>query len=135
MKKNNIQIFLIISLMLIILMKIDFFKKTFFIINKPYNERFIDAYNKNQFSGFCTKESHGYVYFIKNKYQLIYPPKIINLSQERMKLPYWIFGKNKREIKNNKIILLNYNSNKNFNLDNFLIKNNYNNQCFFLVNK
>ena len=135
MKKNNIQIFLIISLMLIILMKIDFFKKTFFIINKPYNERFIDAYNKNQFSGFCTKESHGYVYFIKNKYQLIYPPKIINLSQRRVKLPYWIFGKNKREIKNNKIILLNYNSNKNFNLDNFLIKNNYNNQCFFLVNK
>ena len=135
MKKNNIQIFLIISLMLIILMKIDFFKKTFFIINKPYNERFIDAYNKNQFSGFCTKESHGYVYFIKNKYQLIYPPKIINLSQRRMKLPYWIFGKNKRKIQNNKIILLNYNSNKNFNLDNFLIKNNHNNQCFFLVNK
>jgi hypothetical protein len=116
-------------------MKIDFFKKTFFIINKPYNERFIDAYNKNPFSGFCTKESHGYIYFIKNKYQLIYPPKIINLSQNRVKLPYWIFGKNKREIQNNKIILLNYNSNKNFNLDNFLIKNNYNNQCFFLVNK
>ena len=121
--------------MLIIFMKIDFFKKTFFIINKSYNERFIDAYNKNQFSGFCTKESHGYIYFIKNKYQLIYPPKIINLSQKRVKLPYWIFGKNKREIQNNKIILLNYNSNKNFNLDNFLIKNNYNNQCFFLVNK
>ena len=53
MKKNNIKIFLLLTLVLVFFLKIDFFKKTFFLFTKNYNERFIDAYNTNYFSGFC----------------------------------------------------------------------------------
>ena len=135
MKKNNIQIFLLLSLVLIFLLKADFFKKTFFLFTKNYSERFIDAYNNDYFSGFCSKESHGYIQFIKDKYQLTHPPKIINLSEKRRKTPYWIFKKNKNKINENQVIILNYNSNKKFNFDNFNIEDNYYNKCFFLVKK
>ena len=135
MKKNNIQIFILLSLVLIFLLKADFFKKTFFLFTKNYSERFMDAYNNDYFSGFCSKESHGYIQFIKDKYQLTYPPKIINLSEKRRKIPYWIFEKNKNKINENQAIILNYNSDKKFSFDNFNIKNNYNNNCFFLVKK
>ena len=135
MKKNNIKIFLLLTLVLVFFFKIDFFKKTFLLFTKNYNERFIDAYNTNYFSGFCSKESHGYIHFIKNKYQLTYPPKIINFSEKRRKVPYWIFEKNKSQIDKNQVIILNYNSNKKFNFDNFNIEDNYYNKCFFLVKK
>ena len=95
----------------------------------------MDAYNNDYFSGFCSKESHGYIQFIKDKYQLTYPPKIINFSEKRRKIPYWIFEKNKNKINENQVIILNYNSDKKFGFDSFNIKNNYNNNCFFLVKK
>ena len=90
MKKNNIQIFLLLSLVLFFLLKTDFFKKTFFLLTKNYSERFMDAYNNDYFSGFCSKESHGYIQFIKDKYQLTYPPKIINFSGSKSK-KFFIF--------------------------------------------
>ena len=133
MKKNKTYLFLILVLVLIII-KNDFFKKSFFIITKSFGERFIMAYKKNQFSGYCSKEAHGYVRFIKDEFSVENPPKIINFSEKRVKLPYWIFSKNKK-IKDDKIILLNFRENKNFNFNDYLIKNNFNNQCFFLIKK
>ena len=133
MKKNKTYLFLILVLVLI-LMKNDFFKKSFFIITKSFGERFIMAYKKNQFSGFCSKEAHGYVRFIKDEFSVESPPKIINFSEKREKLPYWIFSKNKI-IKDDTIILLNFRENKNFNFNDYLIKNNFNDQCFFLIKK
>lgn len=134
MKKNKTYLFLIFVLVLIILMKNDFFKKSLLIITKSFEERFIMAYKKNQFSGYCSKEAHGYVRFIKDEFSVENPPKIINFSEKRVKLPYWIFSKNKK-IKDDKIILLNFRENKNFNFNDYLIKNNFNNQCFFLIKK
>lgn len=134
MKKNKAYLFLILGLVLIILMKNDFFKKSFFIITKSFEERFIIAYKKNQFSGYCSREAHGYIRFIKDEFSVENPPKIINFSEKRVKLPYWIFSKNKK-INNDTIILLNFQENKNFNFNDYLIKNNFNNQCFFLIKK
>lgn len=135
MKKNKASLFLTLALLTILLMKNDFFKNIYFVITKNYETRFISAYNKNQFSGYCSKESHGYVYYIKNKFDVNEPPKIINFSEKRMKLPYWIFNKNKQIINKEKLIILNYDESKSFDFNNYLIKDNFNNRCFFITKK
>ena len=81
MKKNKAYLFLILRLVLIILMKNDFFKKSFFIITKSFEERFIIAYKKNQFSGYCSREAHGYIRFIKDEFSVENPPKIIIIAK------------------------------------------------------
>ena len=135
MKKNRTYLFLIFGLISIILMKNNFFKNSYFIITKNFDERFYLAYKKNQFSGYCSKESHGYVRFIKDKFSVVLPPKIINFSEKRMKLPYWIFSSNKNKVNHDQIILLNFQSNINFDFKNYLVKDNFNDQCFFLIKK
>lgn len=135
MSYKNINFFLILSLFIIFFAKIDFAKKTFFLISKTYNERFTEAYNKNLFSGFCSKESHGYINFIKNKFELKKTPKILNFTEKRNKIPNWIFYNNQNKYTNDQIILINYTANKEFNFDNYKIKNNFLNSCFFLIVK
>ena len=135
MNKKKMYVFFIIGLLSILIMKVDFFKNSYFVLTKNFHERFIIAYNKNQFSGFCSKESHGYIKYIKYKFNIKNPPKIINFSDKRTKLPYWIFSQNKKEIKNDKIILTNYQLNNDFDFNNYLIKDNFNNKCFFLIKK
>lgn len=135
MRKNKTYLFLILCLLSILLMDNNFFKKSFFIITKSYDERFISAYTKNQFSGYCSKEAHGYIKFIKYKFTIKNPPTIINYSDKRVKIPYWIFTKNKKKINDNEVILLNFRDNKKFNFNDYIIKDNFNNQCFYLVRK
>ena len=125
--------FIILGLIFVLLVKLEFFKNSYFLINKSFNERFITAYEKDYFSGFCSKESHGYIKYIKNKFQLKKSPKIVNFSEERVKLPYWIFYKNKKKINENELILVNLKSKNNFNFDNYIIKDNFNNSCFYLI--
>ena len=130
--KKNYELIILIFLLLILISKIDFLKKTYLIISKNYNDRFIDNYsNLNQFSGFCTKESHGYIFYIKNKFNLNKPPQIINLDKKRRKIPVWIFKQNYNFQNINEIILVNYN-NKDFNFKNYKVIDNYNNKCFYL---
>jgi hypothetical protein len=135
MKTKKIIIFILISITLILLKNIAFFKKTYFVLTKNYQQRFIDGYNKDYFSGYCSKEAHGYVYYIKSKYKDDYSPKIINFEKKRRKLPYWIFYKPYNKINENKIILLNYNNSKEFKLDKFIVIDNYNNKCMYLKKK
>ena len=116
-------------------MKVEFFKKSYFILTKNFHQRFIKAYDNNQFSGFCSKEGHGYIKYIQYNFNLKYPPTIINLSDRRVKLPYWIFKQNKHKIKNDKIILINFELDKNFDFNNYLVKDNFNKRCFFLIRK
>ena len=91
MKNNIFKIFILVSLILILYKNVDFFRKGYFVLTKDYNERFKESYEKDHFSGFCSKESHGYVHYIKDKYKVKESPVIINLEQTRRKLPYWIF--------------------------------------------
>ena len=127
--------FLIIGLLSILIMKVEFFKKSYFILTKNFHQRFIIAYNNDQFSGFCSKESHGYIKYIQYNFNLKYPPTIINLSDRRVKLPYWIFNQNNHMIKNDKIILTNFELDKVFDFNNYLVIDNFNNKCFFLKRK
>lgn len=135
MKKNIFNIFILLALSLILLKNLETFKETYFILTKDYNQRFKNSYEKDQFSGYCSKEAHGYVHHIKTKYKYKNTPVIINLEQKKFKLPYWIFYNKYQEIDDNKLILLNYDISKKNLIKNFIIIDNYNNKCLYLERK
>ena len=135
MKKNIFNIFILLALSLILLKNLETFKETYFILTKDYNQRFKNSYEKDQFSGYCSKEAHGYVHHIKTKYKYKNTPVIINLEQKNFKLPYWIFYNKYQEIDDNKLILLNYDISKKNLIKNFIIIDNYNNKCLYLERK
>tara|TARA_B110000459_G_C16595659_1_gene488491 strand:- start:1399 stop:1851 length:453 start_codon:yes stop_codon:yes gene_type:complete len=136
LNKKTINILILIFLILIFFQKTDLFKNIYSVLFKSHNVRFIKAYDNVFFSGYCKKQSHGYIAFVKEKYLDILPkdgvPKIINFDRGR-KVPYWIFLKTNPEIDSNFIILLNTNlKDDNFNISNYKIINNYQNKCLFL---
>ena len=135
MKKNIFNIFILLALSLVLLKNLETFKETYFILTKDYNQRFKNSYEKDQFSGYCSKEAHGYVHHIKTKYKYKNTPVIINLEQKKFKLPYWIFYNKYQEIDDNKLILLNYDISKKNLIKNFIIIDNYNNKCLYLERK
>ncbi len=134
--KSLIGILVLIFLALTFFQKNNLFKNIYSILFKDYNTRFINAYNDVFFSGFCEKQSHGYIAFIKEEYKNVLPkkkiPKIINFDKNR-KIPKWIFLKTNPKIDNTYVILLNANlKNDDFNILNYQIINNYQNRCLFL---
>tara|TARA_B100000767_G_scaffold227309_1_gene217251 strand:- start:2746 stop:3165 length:420 start_codon:yes stop_codon:yes gene_type:complete len=135
MKNNIFKIFILASLILIFFTNVDLFKKGYYVLNKDYNLRFDESYKNDQFSGFCSKESHGYVRYIKNRYKNQVSPEIINLEQKRRKLPNWIFYNLHGAIDKNKLILLNYEKSHSSLIDNFMIIDNYINKCLYLERK
>jgi len=135
MKKINLNILLLIVTFLVLLNQLDFLKKTYLVFTKNYDVRFQKAYAFNLFSGYCEKESHGYIYYIKKKFNKNYPPKIINFDKKRRKLPYWIFYKSFNNVNENELILLNYNNETEFNFDDYLIEDEHQNKCFYLKRK
>ena len=52
-----------------------------------------------------------------------------------MKIPYWIFNKEFSKLDKEKVILLNFNQNNNFDFNNFIVEDNYQNKCFYLIRK
>jgi hypothetical protein len=135
MKKNTINIFIILTLLLILLKNFDLFRKGYFVLTRDYDQRFNESYEKNQFSGFCSKESHGYVHYIKKKYKDKISPEIINLGSKSKKLPYWIFYNLHGKINKDKLIILNYDQSKSSLIKSFIVIDNYNNQCLYLEKK
>lgn len=137
--KNIFSLIMLIFLILIFIQKFNFVTNTYYIINKNYYVRLSDSYKKLFFSGFCRKESHGYIIHIKEKYPNSKIPKIINFDEVR-RIPYWIFNNNKKNITENKIIILNYDENVNIlknkiDFSNYKILDNFQNRCFFLEKK
>ena len=135
MKKLNLNKCLLLGFFLILINQLDFLKKTFFVFSKNYDTRFYDAYEADYFSGYCHKESHGYVYYIKEKFADKFPPKILNLENKKRKLPYWIYYKPFNEINEDKLILLNYSKNSKFNFEKYVVLDNHQNKCFYLRKK
>jgi len=135
MKNNVFKVFILLGLSLILIKNFDLFRKGYFVLTRDYDRRFIESYEKNQFSGFCYKESHGYVHYIKKKYKDKISPEIINLGSKSKKLPYWIFYNLHGKINKNKLILLNYDQSKISLIKNFIVIDNYNNQCLYLERK
>ena len=61
---NIIIVFIIISLIIIFLDKISFFKNLYNSYKKSYDSRFLETY------GFCNKQSAGYLNYISKRYKL-----------------------------------------------------------------
>ena len=138
LKKNFILISIIIFLLLIFFQKTDFAKNIYFTSIKSHNSRFIKAYENNIFSGFCRKQSHGYIAFIKYKFSNLFTekkiPTIINFDEIRRK-PYWIFLQSEINSTDQYLILLNTNLKKNFDFSTYQILDNFENRCYFLRKK
>jgi hypothetical protein len=135
MKNNIFKSLLLLSLSLILFKNLDLFKKSYFVLTKSYAQRINEAYKKDQFSGFCSKESHGYIFYIKEKYKITQSPLIINLEEKRRKIPYWIFYNLNEKTNDKELILLNYEKSKKNMIKNFTIIDNYDDKCLYLERK
>ena len=110
--------------------------KIYYIVKLSYYERLAKNYEKIFYSGFCEKQSHGYLIYINTEFENTFLPKVINFEKKRV--PYWVFQNINIPISDNakdkKIILLNYNDNYKDEIDfsKYKILDNYKNRCFFL---
>ncbi len=135
MKNKIFKTLVLVAVSIILIKNIDVFKKTYFLLTKNYDQRFIDAYNRYYFSGFCSKQAHGYIRYIKTKYKNKISPKIINLEKSR-RIPYWIFyNASEKILDENKLILLNYEEKHSSLIENFSIIDNFRNKCLYLEKK
>ena len=105
------------------------------ILKHDYQKRLIDTY------GFCEKESYGYMKKIKNKYFIDKNIQSINFDNYPRSSSVFFYNIN-YNFDENKIILLNYNSddpsNRNYfnkNFSNYRILDNYKNKCLLIEKK
>ena len=136
MNYKKINLLLILILTILFIENFQIHKKIFILLTKDPEKRLVDQ------NGYCGGESVGFIKYLYAKYNFKSIPVIINFDN---KVPdsYWsIFKFDKKVRKNifenyNYIILLNFNykemkqdmKDKNFNLKNYKIIENYKN-CF-----
>tara|TARA_B100001057_G_scaffold76680_1_gene71448 strand:+ start:326 stop:751 length:426 start_codon:yes stop_codon:yes gene_type:complete len=136
MKYKKINFLLILFLTILFIEKFQIHKKIYILLTKDPEKRLVDQ------QGYCGGESVGFIKYLYKKYDFKFIPMIINFDN---KVPdsYWSIFKFDKKIRMNVfinydyIILLNYNyddmnksiKNKNFNLNNYKIIENYKN-CF-----
>ena len=125
--QNNILLFLIVILILLICKNTNFFKNLYDVTSKNHDSRQQGVYD------FCEFFGTGYVFYIKNKYNLDTPPKITNF--ERSPQQYWIFNKNFKKIDQDKLIILNKTKNTKLKKNDFKILDNFRDRCFYMVKK
>ena len=104
-KKNNIKRhinlnLIIIFLLIIFLIKSDFFRNLYFLNQDGYTKRMVARY------GYCTKESYGFLIDLKKKYKFDVNPKIVNYDV----LPpsNWIVYNSSQDFEKRPRIFLNY---------------------------
>jgi len=99
--KQNIHLNLIIFFLLIIfLIKTDFFKKLYYLKQHNYTKRMIDQY------GYCSKDSYGFLIDLKKKYEFGVNPKIINYDV--LPSSNWIIYNSFQDFEKRPRIFLNY---------------------------
>ena len=99
--QKNLDLYLIIIfLVIILLIKIDFFRNTYSLISENYNQRMIRIY------GDCGKDSYGFLKEIKNKYNFDENPIIHN--SEIIPTSDWIIYDPKLNFSEQPKIFLNY---------------------------
>lgn len=134
-KSNFFVLCILILLVLTFSQKTDYARNIYNILSKSHSERFVKAHKKNIFSGFCKKQSHGYIDYIKSNFSHLFSketiPTIINFDKIRRK-PYWIFLNTKYNLSENYFIILNANLNEDLDLSTYDILDNYQNICFLL---
>jgi hypothetical protein len=133
--KKFLNFILIILIFFVFSQEFNLFKNTYDLITKNYYNRATRAYEKTFFSGFCKGSSHGYLFYIKNKYSKKFDenkiPKIINNFNEKKE--YWVFSNVNAKINNQQIIILN--KIDDIDLDKYHIIDNNDNKCFFIEKK
>ncbi len=125
--QNNISLFLIAILILLICKNTNFFKNLYDVTSKNHDSRQQKVYD------FCELFGTGYVIYIKNKFNLNTPPEIKNF--ERSPQQYWIFSKNYKKIDKDKLIILNKTKNIKLKNNDFKILDNFRDRCFYMVKK
>ena len=125
--QKKISLFLIVILILLICKNTNFFKNLYDINLINHDSRQQGVYD------FCELFGTGYVFYIKNKFNLNTPPKIKNF--ERSPQQYWIFSKNYKKIDKDKLIILNKTKNIKLKNNDFKILDNFRDRCFYMVKK
>lgn len=129
MKKNNLYLFIIILLFLIV-HKIDFLRSLHDLTVIGYDDRINNTY------GFCDKEGIGYVNFIKKNFDIDGKLKIKNsLKSNNNNSGEWsVYNSNfSEQNKTDYLIIINYEKlKKKFNLSNYKILHNFK-DCYFLA--
>ena len=99
--KQNIHLNLIVIFLLIIfLIKTDFFKKLYFLKQDNYTKRMVDQY------GYCSKDSYGFLIDLKKKYKFDANLKIINYDV--LPSSNWIIYNSFHDFEEKPRIFLNY---------------------------
>ena len=134
-KKDFLNSFLVILLFFVFFQEFNIFRNTYYLFNKDHNMRATDAYKNTFFSGYCEESSHGYLFYIKNKYSNKFKknkiPKIVNNFNGKEE--YWIFFNVNAKIDNKQIIILN--KKNEIDLKKYRIIDESNNKCFFVEEK
>ena len=99
--KKKSQTLILLVLVIILSINTNFFKKLYEVISWKFDLRMAKKYS------YCRGESVGWLFDIKNKYQINDNPKIINYDHEP-DLNWTIINTKKLKQKSNKLILLNY---------------------------
>ena len=129
-KKNFLTFLLIFALVIILLKNTDFFKNSYYIVNKNYDLRL----QQNAYD-FCEDSGSGYIFKIKNKFKLKKISQIKNYNTSPKQ--DWIF-QNYKEFNNKKLIVLfnlEENGSSKINYSKYKILDNYKNDCLFLEKK
>ena len=135
---KNIKILIIFFFLFVIFIQTTNLPyKIYYIVKLSYYERLAKNYEKIFYSGFCEKQSHGYLIHIITKFEHTFLPKVINFEKEK-RVPYWLFQNinipTLDKTDDRKIILLNFDDNFKNEIDflKYKILDNYKNRCFFL---
>jgi len=129
--KKNFQTFLLIfALMAILLKNTDFFKNSYYIVNKNYDLRL----QQNAYD-FCENSGTGFIFKIKNKYKLTKIPQIKNYKISPKQ--DWIFQNYEEFDNKHLIVLFNLDENGSSRIDysKYKVIDSYKNDCLFLEKK
>ena len=125
MKKNKIENFVYIILLIFLTLFFNFFENVFLVSKYSYEKRLIFNY------GYCEKTSYGFIKYINEKYKL---EKNIPIYNDDISVPYSeaFIHKPKQEYYEKFIIILNYNEkNSKIKMENYSVIEKFKN-CFYL---
>ena len=131
--KNIIMIVIFFFLVVIFIQNNKLAYKIYYIVNLNYDQRLGKGYEKVFYSGYCEKQSHGYLIYIKNNFNHKFLPSIINFEKGK-RIPVWIFQNFNLHTTDKKLVLLNYDKSfaNQVDFSKYKVLDNYKNRCFFL---
>ena len=100
-KKDYLKVMILTVLILIMFTQMNLFKKIYFVFTRDYETRLVNSYE------YCGKESIGFLSDVKKRFQIDYRIPIVNYTSSPNSSWYY---NNLKDIKNKKVIFLNYNS-------------------------